>query len=76
MKVTDHFLVPKHIKLSVKEKEQLLAVYNVTQKEFPKILKSDPAISHIDTQVGDVIKIIRNSPVAKVSIYYRVVVSG
>jgi len=70
-----HSLVPKHLKLSDKEKNELFSLYNITQKEMPKIKKTDPAIRHLDVKEGDVIKIIRKSPTAGESIYYRVVVS-
>ena len=72
--VKDHVLIPKHAKISEKEKEQLLERYNITLKELPKILKDDPAIAHLDVKNGDVIKIIRRSPTAGEAVFYRGVV--
>ena len=75
-KVTDHVLVPKHTKLSEKEAEALLKRLNVTREQLPKILKKDPAIKHLDVSVGDIIKIVRQSPTAGKIEYYRCVVNG
>ncbi|MCF7799098.1 DNA-directed RNA polymerase subunit H [Candidatus Woesearchaeota archaeon] len=66
-----HVLVPKHEKISDKEKEALLAKYNVSMKQFPKIPINDAALQGMDIKVGDIIKITRNSPTAGKSIFYR-----
>ncbi|MFP4119214.1 MAG: DNA-directed RNA polymerase subunit H, partial [Candidatus Woesearchaeota archaeon] len=68
---TRHVLVPKHEKISDTEKKKLMERYNITVKELPKIPKSDPALVGMDVQQGDVIKIIRNSPTAGETIFYR-----
>ncbi len=72
-KVDKHTLTPKHHKLSEKEKAQLLEKYHVTSKELPKILRTDSAIKELDPKPGDVVKIIRKSPTAGESVFYRVV---
>ncbi len=72
-KLSDHFLVPKHEILSEKEKEEVLKKYNISEKQLPKILYSDPIIKEIGAKVGDLIKITRNSRVAGKTIYYRLV---
>ena len=66
-----HNLVPKHIKLSEKEKDELLKKYGVVVRQLPKISKKDPAIKHLDVQIGDVIKIMRSSETAKEAVFYR-----
>tara|TARA_Y100000310_G_C20570282_1_gene757643 strand:+ start:292 stop:531 length:240 start_codon:yes stop_codon:yes gene_type:complete len=71
-----HNLVPKHTKLSEKEKQELLEVYNIIPIQLPKILKKDAAIKSLEAEQGDVIKIIRASKTAKQSIFYRVVIDG
>ncbi|MBI4150245.1 DNA-directed RNA polymerase subunit H [Candidatus Woesearchaeota archaeon] len=71
MDTTKHVLIPKHAKLGEKEKKDLLEKYNISVKELPKIMKDDPAIAHLDAKPGDVIKIIRDSPTAGKSIFYR-----
>ena len=72
----DHELVPKHIKLSEKEKKELLENYKITIAELPKILITDPAIAKLHVKPGDVIKIIRKSPTSKESVFYRGVISA
>jgi DNA-directed RNA polymerase subunit H len=74
--ILDHELVPKHIILSEKEKEEVLKKYRATLKQLPRILSSDPVAKAIGAKPGDVIKIIRKSPTAGESIYYRIVVRG
>ncbi len=73
--VTKHVLVPKHIKLSAKEKEELFKKYNISLKELPKIRNDDPAIAHLNAKEEDVIKIMRQSPTAGETEFYRGVVS-
>ncbi len=73
--ISKHVLVPKHTKLSDKDKEKLFEKYNITIKELPKIMLTDPAIAHLEAKPGDVIKIERNSPTSGKSIYYRGVIN-
>lgn len=74
--ITTHILVPKHSKLTEEESKVLLEKLNITVHQLPKILKSDPAIRHLNADVGDVILIERNSPTIGKSDYYRVVING
>ncbi len=69
--VTKHVLVPKHTKLSEKEKTEILAAYRITVKELPKISKKDPAIQHLDPNPGDVIKVMRESKTSGQTTFYR-----
>ncbi|MBW2975786.1 DNA-directed RNA polymerase subunit H [Candidatus Woesearchaeota archaeon] len=73
--IRKHALVPEHVKLNDKEKEELLKMYHISLNELPKIKKNDPAISHLNVKNGDVIKIIRKSPTAGESIFYRGVIN-
>jgi len=72
--ITKHVLVPIHIKLDEKEAEELLKKYNISKNQLPKIRIDDPAIRNLNVKPGDIIKIIRKSPTAGESIFYRVVV--
>ena len=72
-KVDKHILIPKHVKLAEKEKEKLLEKYNISLKELPRILKSDPAIANLNVNPKDVIKIIRQSPTSGEAVFFRVV---
>lgn len=70
-----HDLIPVHVKVSEKEKEDLFKVYNVTMKDLPKIFIDDPAIRHLDVKENDVIKITRKSPTAGTTVFYRGVIN-
>ncbi len=72
----DHELVPTHIILTSEEKEKVLEEYGVGAAQLPKIHISDPVIKDMgDVVVGDIIKIVRESPTAKQSIFYRLVIN-
>ncbi|MFC1697221.1 DNA-directed RNA polymerase subunit H [Nanoarchaeota archaeon] len=73
--IMNHYLIPKHIKCSKKEKDEVYANYKVEDKHMPKILKNDSAIKHLDVKVGDLIKISRKSPTAGEIFFYRVVMN-
>ncbi len=73
--IKKHILVPKHLKLSEKEKTNLLEKYDISIKQLPKILKQDPAIQGLNAKLGDIIKVIRQSPTAKEAIFYREVIN-
>ncbi|HZX45628.1 MAG TPA: DNA-directed RNA polymerase subunit H [Candidatus Nanoarchaeia archaeon] len=73
-KVDKHLLIPKHTKLSDKQKEKLLQDYNVSLIDLPRIFKSDSAIQALDSKPGDIIKIERQSPTAGEAEFYRVIV--
>ena len=72
--ITKHVLVPKHIKLNQEEINELLQKYNVSLRQLPRISVKDPMSKLLEAKIGDVIKIIRKSPTASQSEFYRVVV--
>ena len=70
-----HILVPEYKKLSEEEVKKLMEELQIDSLDYlPKIFTTDPAIQHLKPKPGDVIKIIRKSPTAGESIYYRVVI--
>jgi len=69
-----HNFVPKHELLDQQASQALLARYNCTKQQLPKIRFNDPIIKMISAKPGDIIKITRNSQTAGKSVYYRVVV--
>ncbi|MFH1590654.1 MAG: DNA-directed RNA polymerase subunit H [archaeon] len=73
-KPISHDLVPKHEKVSDREKKTLFERYHISIVELPKISANDPAIRHLEVVVGDVIKISRTSMTAGHATYYRSVV--
>jgi DNA-directed RNA polymerase subunit H len=74
--IRKHELVPKHTLLNDKDKEGVLREYNITLKQLPRILASDPVIKILNGQPGDVVMIERNSLTAGKINYYRVVIKG
>ncbi|MBN1323374.1 MAG: DNA-directed RNA polymerase subunit H [Methanotrichaceae archaeon] len=72
--VLDHELVPPHILLSPEEAEEVLHKFNVQAPQLPKVHVNDPVAKEIGSKVGDVIKVIRHSPTAKESVFYRLVI--
>ncbi|HIP63391.1 MAG TPA: DNA-directed RNA polymerase subunit H [Archaeoglobus profundus] len=74
MRLQDHILVPKHEVLSKEEAEEVLKVLGVRPEQLPKIRADDPIAKEIGAKVGDIVRIIRESPTAGVSIAYRLVV--
>ncbi len=74
--VLSHVLIPKHELLSHEEKLEILKTFNVRDDQLPKIFSTDPSILHLKPKIGDLIKVIRQSPTAGVTTYYRVVVEA
>lgn len=72
---TKHELVPKHEKISEKDKKELFDKYIADPKNLPRMLKSDPAIEHLNPKEGDIIKITRKSPTAGETVFYRRVIA-
>ena len=71
-----HILIPKHKKLSEKDKKELLTSLKISINELPSICQSDAAIATLDVEVEDVIKIERNSPTSGKTVFYRGVING
>jgi DNA-directed RNA polymerase subunit H (RpoH/RPB5) len=74
--IKKHILVPEHFKLSEDEKNNLLKNHNIKLNQLPMILESDVALGELNAEIGDVIKIIRDSPTNIKKEFYRVVVHG
>ncbi|MCD6483834.1 MAG: DNA-directed RNA polymerase subunit H [Candidatus Odinarchaeota archaeon] len=71
-----HELVPKHSIATEEEVNEVLTKYGIRKQQLPWIKASDPVARAIGAKPGDVVKIIRSSPVAGVSVYYRYVVES
>lgn len=71
---TEHVLVPKHELMTDDEKKELLKVYNIKDKDLPKIISSDPIARYYGAKKGQIFKITRQSETCGESIYYRIVV--
>ncbi len=78
--VMEHELVPEHYLLKDEEAEKLLKELNITRDQLPKIRATDPCVQLLERKYGhikdgSIIKIVRKSDIAGMSIAYRVVVS-
>lgn len=74
--ITGHILMAKHEKLSEAAASKILEKYNISKKQLPIIFTKDPAIKNLNVQSGDIIEIIRKSPTAHTSKFWRVVIDG
>ncbi|MEK6903075.1 MAG: DNA-directed RNA polymerase subunit H [Nanoarchaeota archaeon] len=73
VKIHEHLLVPKHLLLSKEDAEKLFSHYNISQKQMPQISIKDPTITHLNPQLGDIIKIIRDSETESQAAFFRTV---
>lgn len=76
MDVTDHVAVPEHRKMEEDEVEELLERYDTSKDELPQIERTDAVLKNMEIEVGDVIEIVRDSPTAGETTYYRKVIEG
>jgi DNA-directed RNA polymerase subunit H (RpoH/RPB5) len=71
--ILDHEMQPTFRILSDDEKQQVMKRYNITKdKEFPDISRFDPVSQAIGVRPHELIEIIRSSPTAVNSLYYRI----
>jgi len=80
--VGQHTLVPEHsIVEDDSEIDEVLAEYDISRTDLPKIKRTDPALSDLttdgdsrDAATGDVILIVRDSRTTDQAVVYRLVV--
>jgi DNA-directed RNA polymerase subunit H len=71
--VSQHELVPEHTLLDDEELEEVLDEYDIDRTDLPKIKRLDPATPD-GAEVGDVVKIVRNSRTTDRAVVYRLVI--
>ena len=71
--VSQHELVPEHTVLDEDTLEEVLENYEIDRTELPKIKRKDPAVGVV-AEVGDVVKIVRDSRTTDEAIVYRLVI--
>ena len=71
--VLEHEMVPDHQIMSEEEVVELLAIYHVSLEQLPKIYHDDPVVKAIGGDIGDVIRIIRDSRTAGRAEAYRLI---
>jgi DNA-directed RNA polymerase subunit H len=76
MNVQDHELVPKHEVLTQQERKEVLETLGVDKDQLPQIKETDPMSKVIGAKPGDVVRIVRKSPTAGQTVYYRTVIKG
>ena len=81
VKILQHHLVPEHQIVKKEEEAEILKKLDATKDELPKIRKSDPVMRVLEAaygtiEEGTIIRILRESETAGISIAYRVVVRG
>ncbi|MBI4360690.1 DNA-directed RNA polymerase subunit H [Candidatus Micrarchaeota archaeon] len=75
IKTVNNFLVPKAQKASVDDVKKLCDQFRITAQQLPRVLSSDPGVSGLSVQEGDVVKFTRKSWVTgKPEDYYRLVI--
>ncbi|NLV08763.1 MULTISPECIES: DNA-directed RNA polymerase subunit H [Halomicrobium] len=72
--VSQHELVPDHSIVDEDVLDDVLEEYNIKKTDLPKIKRTDPATPD-EAEVGDVIKIVRDSRTTDQAVVYRLVVS-
>lgn len=70
--VTEHELVPKHVKLEPDEAERVMSDLCVKNRFLlPAISSTDPVARYLLLQAGDIVRIERPSPTSGKSVTYR-----
>lgn len=72
--VLKHEMVPDHQIMGEGEVVDLLMTYHITLEQLPKIYHDDSAVKAIGGEVGNVIRIVRDSRTAGRAEAYRLVV--
>ncbi len=73
--VLSHNLVPEHRILSPEEAKKVVEKYCGGDKyKLPYIKRDDPVVRAIGANPGDILMIVRKSPTAGRSVYYRLVI--
>jgi len=71
--VSEHTLVPEHTVMDEEGLDGVLVEYDIKRTDLPKITRSDPALPE-EAEVGDVVKIVRDSRTTDQAVVYRLVV--
>ncbi len=71
--IQDHMLVPKHEIMTEEEISEEFSDVDYDFNDLPKIKSDDPVVKAIGAEVGNVLRITRDSQTAGVFVTYRIV---
>jgi len=71
--VSQHNMVPEHTVIDRETVDEVLAEYDIGRTDLPKIHRRDAALPD-DAEVGDVVKIVRDSRTTDRAVIYRLVI--
>jgi DNA-directed RNA polymerase subunit H len=71
---TEHELVPEHSLIDDDKLDGVLDEYNINRTDLPKIKRTDPALTNLDAETGDVVRIARDSRTTDMAVVYRLVI--
>ena len=74
--ILEHEVVPKHTVLIEEEKQSIMKLYSIDDKQFPEISRYDPVAMLIGLRPGMVCCIDRKSKTAVTSKYYRICINN
>lgn len=74
--VTEHCMVPLHIVMTKEEGDDVMESYRARKRDMPLIKTSDPVARYYNMKHGEIVKIIRPSPITCESIGYRYVIKS
>ncbi len=71
--VSQHNMVPEHTVIDRETVDEVLAEYDIGRTDLPKIHRRDAALPD-DAEVGDVVRIVRDSRTTDRAVIYRLVI--
>lgn len=74
--ITEHDMVPRHIVMTKEEGELVMESYRARKRDMPLIKTTDPVAKYYNMKPGEIVKIIRPSPITCESIGYRFVIKS
>ena len=74
--ITEHDLVPEHIVLSNEESNLVLEAYRAKKRDMPLIRSNEPVAKYYNMKPGNIVKIMRPSPITCESVGYRLTIKS
>ena len=74
--ITEHDLVPLHQVLTMEEGEKVLEAYRARKRDMPYIRSNEVVAKYYKMMSGEIVKIIRPSPITGEAVIYRLVIKS